>query len=64
MCDRPDVPKAIREQLLFEVRYHCAADCAPVALEMAHIRQMVEGEDPRRREYGHPLRELSHAVSQ
>ncbi len=38
MCDRPDVPKKIREDLLFEVRYHCAACCAPVALEMCHIR--------------------------
>jgi type I restriction enzyme R subunit len=45
MSSRPAIPRAIQEDLLFEVRHRCAADCEPVALENAHIIPWCETQD-------------------
>src|SRR5882762_7670624 len=37
MSNRPTISRAIKEELLFEVRHRCAVDCEPVSLEMAHV---------------------------
>ena len=45
MTSRPEIPRAIKEDLLFEVRHRCAVDCEPVALENAHIIPWYKTQD-------------------
>ena len=45
MNDRPDIPKHIQRDLLFECRYRCACDCDPVSLEKAHIIPWSKSKD-------------------
>jgi type I restriction enzyme R subunit len=35
--DRPSIPVAIRREVLFEARHHCAVCCNPLPLEQAHV---------------------------
>src|SRR5215813_14856426 len=35
--NRPSIPIAIKRQVLFESRHHCAVCCNPLPLEQAHI---------------------------
>src|SRR5262245_49692009 len=37
MTDRPTVSAAIRREVLFEARHHCAVCCNPLPLEQAHV---------------------------
>lgn len=45
MSDRPAIPKAVAEELVFECRYLCSACCEPVALEKAHIISWSKSKD-------------------
>jgi type I restriction enzyme R subunit len=45
MSNRPEIPKAVKEELLFEVRHRYAVDCEPVSLEMAHIIPWCKTQD-------------------
>ena len=35
--NRPAIPIAIRREVLFEARHHCAVCCNPLPLEQAHV---------------------------
>jgi type I restriction enzyme R subunit len=45
MSNRPAIPIAIRREVLFEARHHCAVCCFPTALECAHIDPWRDTED-------------------
>lgn len=45
MSDRPQIPRNVELELLFECRYRCACDCEPVSLEKAHIIPWCETRD-------------------
>jgi type I restriction enzyme R subunit len=45
MSSRPAIPKAVAEELLFQVRHRCAVYCEPVALENAHIIPWCKTQD-------------------
>jgi type I restriction enzyme R subunit len=45
MSNRPSIPRAVLEELLFECRHRCAVDCVSVALERAHIIPWRETQD-------------------
>ena|SRR5258708_25694376 len=47
MGARPDIPRVVKEELLFEVRHRCAVDCEPVSLEIAHIVAWCKTQDSR-----------------
>src|SRR5438045_2980803 len=45
MSDRPTIPRAVQEEVLFEARHRCVVDCFPVSLEKAHIIPWCETQD-------------------
>jgi len=42
---RPEIPIAIRREVLFEARHHCAVCCNPLPLEQAHVIPWSESKE-------------------